>query len=78
MYNVLPGVTMLAEFIRAQRHARQWSQAELAELVGVKRSALALWETGRRRPSIAHLDRLGSVFELDARGRSELLTLAAA
>jgi CO dehydrogenase maturation factor len=40
--------------IRAARLARGWTQAELAERVGVHQSAVSLWETGGEAPTIEH------------------------
>lgn len=40
--------------IRAARAARAWTQAELAERVGVHQSAVSLWETRGEAPTIEH------------------------
>ena len=39
------------EIIRRGRHAKHWTQAELAAAVGVSVSAVKQWETGRCVPS---------------------------
>lgn len=48
-------MTSAAETIRQARHRRGWSQAELAAAVGVSRSAVAQWETGRAGQLTMHL-----------------------
>jgi transcriptional regulator with XRE-family HTH domain len=39
--------TTVGKRIRRAREARKWTQDQLAELVGVSRSAVAQWETDR-------------------------------
>jgi len=46
--------------IAAARRARGWTQGELAEAVGVSRSAVAQWETGRAGQITANLSRIAA------------------
>ena len=41
--------------LRAAREARKMSQGELADLVGVSRQAVVLWEIGKTEPGAAKL-----------------------
>lgn len=52
----------IGERIRAMRVARSISQAELAERLGVSRSAVAMWEGGSRVPGLDTLEALAGVF----------------
>ena len=45
-------ITMLAGNIRLARNKVELTQEELADKIGVKRAALASWETGRAKPDI--------------------------
>jgi transcriptional regulator with XRE-family HTH domain len=45
----------LSEAIRAARRRAGLSQAELAELLGVRQSSVSQWERGSTRPSTVHL-----------------------
>ncbi|MDG9677344.1 helix-turn-helix transcriptional regulator [Micromonospora sp. DH14] len=49
---------LLGTVIRAQRHSRELSQAELADVAGVSQATVARIEGGNRAPSIAVLERL--------------------
>ena len=48
--------------IRAYRKERKWTQEELAEKIGVERSAVAKWESGKIQPQAAHLIALAELF----------------
>ena len=48
--------------IRMLRDAAGLSQEELAKKIGVSRSAVALWETGRTMPSVFSLDDMSELF----------------
>ena len=50
--------------IQAARRERGWTQDELAEAVGVSRSAVAQWETGRAGQLTGNLSRIAAVFGL--------------
>ena len=45
-------ITMLAGNIRLARNKTELTQEVLADKIGVKRAALASWETGRAKPDI--------------------------
>jgi transcriptional regulator with XRE-family HTH domain len=51
----------IGERIRAVRRERRWTQDELAVAVGVSRSAVAQWETGRSGQLSANLSRIAAV-----------------
>ena len=48
----------IGERIRAARQERGWTQEQLAEAVGVSRSAVAQWETGRAGQLTGNLSRI--------------------
>ena len=50
------------EKIKAYRKECGMSQAELAKRVGVERSAVAKWESGKSLPQAAHLVKLAEIF----------------
>jgi transcriptional regulator with XRE-family HTH domain len=50
----------LSEAIRAARRRAGLSQAELAELLGVRQSSVSQWERGSTKPSTVHLLALAS------------------
>ncbi|MGI5523884.1 helix-turn-helix domain-containing protein [Micromonospora sp. CA-259024] len=50
--------TLLGSTVRQQRHLRELSQRQLAELAGVSQTAVARIERGERAPSIAVLEAL--------------------
>lgn len=52
----------LAGTIRALRVAKQMSQAELGDVVGVTRAAVHQWEKGRSVPQIHHLQEMARFF----------------
>ena len=64
--------------LRVLRAERRWSQAELAERLGVSRQTVNAIENGKYDPSLPLAFRIGDVFELaieqifepDGRGRS--------
>lgn len=49
--------------IREYRKHRKWTQEGLAKRIGVERSAVAKWESGKSQPQAAHLVALAEVFE---------------
>lgn len=60
--------------IREYRKQRKWTQDELAKRIGVERSAVAKWESGKSQPQAARLVALAEVFgcsvdELLGRGK---------
>ena len=56
----------LRERIKALRKKKNLSQAELADLVGVKSYSVADWEQGRSEPSIENLNKLAVALECEA------------
>src|SRR5580700_8500478 len=50
--------------IRASREDRGWTQDQLANAVGVSRSAVAQWETGRAGQVTTNLTRIAEVLEV--------------
>lgn len=56
----------LGERIRGARIARNLSQVELAQRVGVSQATIAHWETGAHAPRPAMVDRLATALETDA------------
>src|ERR1700753_1395250 len=51
--------------IRSAREEQGWTQDELAEAVGVSRSAVAQWETGRAGQITGNLSRIARALEVD-------------
>lgn len=52
----------MGEKIKEYRERLGLSQAELAEGVGVDRSSVSLWESGKTMPTIKNLRRLAALF----------------
>ena len=48
--------------IREYRKQRKWTQEELAKRLGVERSAVAKWESGKSQPQTARLVALAEKF----------------
>jgi transcriptional regulator with XRE-family HTH domain len=63
----------LGAVVKEARDGARMTQRELATAVGIKASHVAYIENGRRRPSIALINRLSKTLGLDAK---ELLVLA--
>lgn len=67
--------------IRMARQLTRRSQAELARILGVGRSAVANWECGRAHPSASHLGQLakatGVTFEWLATGQGPMAAASA-
>jgi transcriptional regulator with XRE-family HTH domain len=64
--------------LRAARRAKGRSQREIAELFGVKRESVALWESGRTMPQAGKLRRLAAYLgiSLDALVASEKMVVS--
>ena len=56
--------TQIGTRIRDARQERGWTQERLAEAVGVSRSAVAQWETGRAGQLTGHLSRIAEVLDV--------------
>jgi transcriptional regulator with XRE-family HTH domain len=63
----------LGHVLKSRRESMELSQRELARRLGVKASHVGYLETGRRRPSLSLLSRLGDVLGLE---REPLFLLA--
>ncbi|MBQ6065293.1 MAG: helix-turn-helix domain-containing protein [Clostridia bacterium] len=57
---------MLSQRLKAARKACKLTQSQVAEILGIDRSAYTYYETGKTSPSFANLLRLSSVFKVDA------------
>jgi transcriptional regulator with XRE-family HTH domain len=53
------------ERIRAARRDRGWTQDDLAQNVGVSRSAVAQWETGRSGQVRGNMARIAQALQID-------------
>ena len=50
--------------IKEARRGRGWTQGDLARQIGVSRSAVAQWETGRAGQVTANLSRIAAVLDV--------------
>ena len=57
---------MISQRLKELRKLRQMAQADVAVRINVSREAYAMYETGRREPSLAILRRLADVFGVSA------------
>lgn len=57
---------MLSQRLRAARKACRLTQSQVADILGIDRSAYSYYETGKTFPSLPNLLRLASVFQVDA------------
>lgn len=48
--------------IRKFRKLMNWSQATLADKLGVGKTTISMWETGERKPNIIVLKKLSELF----------------
>lgn len=48
--------------IRKYRKAKGLTQLQLAKTIGVKKSTVAMWEIGARKPDIVKLKKLSAIF----------------
>jgi DNA-binding transcriptional regulator YiaG len=58
--------------IKKLRKSLGLTQAQFGELVGVKHAAVCLWESGQRKPSLAHARRLQVILENSDGGREAM------
>lgn len=56
----------IAEIIRKRRRAKDMTQEEIAEILGVSVSAVSLWESGKTAPDISLIPAICSVLEVSA------------
>lgn len=59
--------SVLIDNVRAERHRRRWSQADLGNRMGWARATVGEVENGRRLLTIDELTRLCRIFGLKAR-----------
>ena len=59
-------MSSLHERITQARKSRRLSQANLAERLGVNRTACSHWETGRAKPSTKHIEKIANLLAIDA------------
>jgi len=63
----------LAKLLRTRRKELDLSQREVAEAVGVSRTAVGLWETGQTGPKRANVQSLARILKIDASAINPLL-----
>ncbi len=51
--------------IARARLSKGWTQAQLADAIGVRHQQIGLWETGRRNPKKEALMRIGKALGVD-------------
>ena len=56
--------TQIGTRIKEVRQERRWTQDQLAQAVGVSRSAVAQWETGRAGQITGNLTRIAATLEV--------------
>lgn len=54
---------MFAERLKVLRAEKGLTQVELADMLGVSKGTVGMWETGKRMPSFETLDELTSIFD---------------
>ncbi len=54
---------MFAERLKALRTEKGLTQVELAEMLGVSKGTVGMWETGKRMPSFETLDEMTRIFD---------------
>lgn len=52
------------EKLKELREAKKVTQSQLGEYIGAKKSAISLWESGKRQPDQETLVRLASYFDV--------------
>ena len=57
---------MLSQRLKAARKACKLTQNQVAEVLGIDRSAYSYYESGKTSPSLVNLLRLASVFKVEA------------
>lgn len=53
---------MLAQRLKGLRSDHDMTQVQLAEKLGVSKGTVAMWETGRRKPSFDALEQMSKLF----------------
>ncbi|MDE7163537.1 MAG: helix-turn-helix domain-containing protein [Clostridia bacterium] len=54
----------IGERIKEQRENNGWSQAELAEKLGITQDSISLWEKNRRIPNTPYIISLAKLFKI--------------
>lgn len=54
----------IGEIIKEQRENNGWSQAELAERLGITQDSISLWEKNRRIPNTPYIILLAKLFKI--------------
>lgn len=54
----------IGQTIKHARKSKGWTQDKLAEVLGVSKTHISLWETGRYFPSIMNFISLADVFDM--------------
>ena len=54
---------MFAERLKALRTEKGLTQVELAEMLGVSKGTVGMWETGKRMPSFETVDEMTTIFD---------------
>ena len=54
---------MLAERLKQLRSEKGMTQVQLAQMLGVSKGTVAMWETSKRKPSFEILSRLSDIFD---------------
>lgn len=54
----------IGEIIKEQRENKGWSQAELAEKLGITQDSISLWEKNRRIPNTPYIISLAKLFNI--------------
>ena len=62
-YYLTESENVFAERLKQLRKEKGMTQIDLAKAIGVSNGTVAMWETGKRRPSFELLDKLSDVFD---------------
>ena len=54
---------MLAERLKQLRSEKGMTQVQLAQMLGVSKGTVAMWETSKRKPSFEILSKLSDIFD---------------
>lgn len=55
---------MFADWLKAKREARGWSQQNLADKVNLSKSSICLYEQARREPTLSVIRELSKAFNV--------------
>lgn len=54
----------LGKALKFQRKINKYSQKQLADILGIKQTAISNWEIGRNEPSIDYLIALADLYDI--------------